>query len=94
MTFHVSSPLCRALVLVSVAPLATACVLDAIGGHHVHGLATLDGNAPLVIGHRGLPGLYPEETQPSYEGAAKAGAGRRVHGLCEHRVRSAHAVPC
>ncbi|MBA1363412.1 glycerophosphodiester phosphodiesterase, partial [Burkholderia gladioli] len=29
-------------------------------------LKTLDGNAPLVIGHRGLPGLYPEETQVSY----------------------------
>ncbi|MDP9126605.1 MAG: glycerophosphodiester phosphodiesterase, partial [Pseudomonadota bacterium] len=29
---------------------------------------------PLVIGHRGLPGLYPEETLPAYEGAADAGA--------------------
>jgi glycerophosphoryl diester phosphodiesterase len=37
-------------------------------------LSTLDGNPPLVIGHRGLPGLYPEETQISYEGAADAGA--------------------
>ena len=37
-------------------------------------LLTLDGTAPLVIGHRGLPGLYPEETWPSYEGAADAGA--------------------
>jgi glycerophosphoryl diester phosphodiesterase len=37
-------------------------------------LATLDGNAPLVIGHRGLPGLYPEETLLSYEAAADAGA--------------------
>src|SRR5689334_947055 len=37
-------------------------------------LSTLDGNPPLVIGHRGLPGLYPEETQVSYEGAADAGA--------------------
>lgn len=37
-------------------------------------LKTLDGNPPLVIGHRGLPGLYPEETQVSYEGAADAGA--------------------
>ncbi|MDB5849919.1 MAG: glpQ [Rhodoferax sp.] len=35
---------------------------------------TLDGKAPLVIGHRGLPGLYPEETRASYEGAADAGA--------------------
>ncbi|WP_134169914.1 glycerophosphodiester phosphodiesterase family protein [Paraburkholderia caballeronis] len=37
-------------------------------------LKTLDGNPPLVIGHRGLPGLYPEETQVSYEAAADAGA--------------------
>ena len=37
-------------------------------------LPTLDGTVALVIGHRGLPGLFPEETQPSYEGAADAGA--------------------
>ena len=37
-------------------------------------LPTLDGSVSLVIGHRGLPGLYPEETQPAYVGAADAGA--------------------
>jgi glycerophosphoryl diester phosphodiesterase len=37
-------------------------------------LLTLDGAIPLVIGHRGLPGLYPEETRPAYDGAADAGA--------------------
>jgi glycerophosphoryl diester phosphodiesterase len=37
-------------------------------------LPTLNGELPLIIGHRGLPGLFPEETQPSYEGAATAGA--------------------
>lgn len=37
-------------------------------------LLTLDGQSPLVIGHRGLPGLFPEETKPAYEGAADAGA--------------------
>ncbi|BBP95839.1 glycerophosphoryl diester phosphodiesterase [Burkholderia sp. SFA1] len=36
--------------------------------------STLDGRQPLVIGHRGLPGLRPEETQPSYELAADSGA--------------------
>ena len=35
--------------------------------------ATLDGQAPLVIGHRGLPGLVPEETLPSYDMAAALG---------------------
>lgn len=43
-------------------------------GGSLFGFNTLDGNQPLVIGHRGLPGLYPEETQPAYEGAADAGA--------------------
>jgi glycerophosphoryl diester phosphodiesterase len=36
--------------------------------------ATLNGEQPLVIGHRGLPGLFPEETIVAYEGAADAGA--------------------
>src|SRR6185295_14747132 len=35
---------------------------------------TLDGQAPLVIGHRGLPGLVPEETLASYDMAAALGA--------------------
>jgi glycerophosphoryl diester phosphodiesterase len=37
-------------------------------------IKTLDGAVPLIIGHRGLPGLYPEETSISYEAAAEAGA--------------------
>src|SRR5246500_2317916 len=36
-------------------------------------LLTLDGKQPLVIGHRGLPGLMPEETEASYELAAALG---------------------
>lgn len=35
--------------------------------------STLNGQAPLVIGHRGLPGLVPEETLPSYDLAAALG---------------------
>lgn len=55
--------------------LVVALGLTACGGDDDPApLATLDGNAPLVLGHRGLPGLYPEETQPSYEAAADAGA--------------------
>jgi glycerophosphoryl diester phosphodiesterase len=34
---------------------------------------TLDGKPPLVIGHRGVPGLMPEETEASYELAAALG---------------------
>ena len=42
---------------------------------------TLDGAQPLIIAHRGLSGLFPEETQPSYQHAADAGAaGLFVHG--------------
>ncbi|AVQ80942.1 glycerophosphodiester phosphodiesterase family protein [Variovorax sp. PMC12] len=37
-------------------------------------LGTLDGSVPLVIAHRGLPGLFPEETKTAYEAAADAGA--------------------
>ncbi len=57
------------LALVSTAVL-TACG----GGDGAVPLATLDGRAPLVIGHRGLPGLYPEETRTAYEAAADVGA--------------------
>ena len=35
---------------------------------------TLDGKPPLVIAHRGVSGLMPEETQPAYELAADLGA--------------------
>lgn len=52
----------------------STALLAACGGNSQQDLATLDGAMPMVIGHRGLPGLYPEETQPSYEGAADAGA--------------------
>ena len=37
-------------------------------------LPTLDGQPPLIIGHRGLPGFFPEETLPSYDMATALGA--------------------
>ena len=56
-------------------PLAAALALTACGGGNgLAPLQTLDGAVPLIIGHRGLPGLYPEETLPSYEGAVDSGA--------------------
>ncbi|CAN5897842.1 hypothetical protein BH11PSE8_BH11PSE8_12810 [soil metagenome] len=58
-----------ALALICAAGLA-ACG----GGDGGGSFKTLDGAQPLVIGHRGLPGLYPEETQPAYQGAVNAGA--------------------
>jgi len=61
-------PLARAPLSMLV---ASALSLAACGGNSdPAALPTLDGSVPLVIGHRGLPGLYPEETLPSYEGAA------------------------
>jgi glycerophosphoryl diester phosphodiesterase len=37
------------------------------------GMKTLDGNPPLIIGHRGLPGVYPEEVMAGYRAAIAAG---------------------
>lgn len=36
-------------------------------------MKTLNGNPPLIIGHRGLPGLYPEEVIAGYRAAIAAG---------------------
>ncbi|KQM78186.1 glycerophosphodiester phosphodiesterase family protein [Xylophilus sp. Leaf220] len=65
------TPPLRLLVSAAAAGLlATACG----GGDGGSTLPTLDGAMPLVIGHRGLPGLFPEETRLAYEAAADAGA--------------------
>ncbi|ADG99312.1 glycerophosphoryl diester phosphodiesterase [Segniliparus rotundus DSM 44985] len=58
-------------LLVSVAAMS-ACGGPAAG--QPKPFATLDGSKPLVIAHRGLPGLRPEETRPAYELAADLGA--------------------
>lgn len=60
----VSLQIGMAMTVMMIASLAVAA----------SGVPTLDGKAPLVIGHRGLPGLYPESTRPAYEAAADAGA--------------------
>ena len=67
------SSLARAVCCAALPALTSSCVLDALHDKH-HAWKTLDGDIPLVIAHRGLPGLYPEETQPAYEAAAQAGA--------------------
>lgn len=67
----------RTCELAATALVAVTCVLSACS-HDDKGdsvpFKTLDGKPPQVIGHRGLPGLFPEETQPSYEHAADLGA--------------------
>lgn len=45
----------------------------AAAGAAAEPLPTLDGKPPLIIGHRGLPGLYPEEVIAGYEAALAAG---------------------
>lgn len=69
-------PFARSRLPVSLAVLALAASLAGCGGSgdDEQDLNTLNGQAPLILGHRGLPGLYPEETLPSYEGAVDAGA--------------------
>ena len=57
--------------------VAVAASLSACGGGNDNAAAplpTLDGSVAAVIAHRGLPGLYPEETRPAYLAAADAGA--------------------
>ncbi|MDB5861800.1 MAG: glpQ [Ramlibacter sp.] len=62
----------RLLAPVTLGVLAS---LSACGGSGAPPpLPTLNGAVALAIGHRGLPGLYPEETQLAYEAAADAGA--------------------
>jgi glycerophosphoryl diester phosphodiesterase len=69
-------PLARLLsAAFGVAALVSACALDdRRAAAPSPRNATLTGDPPLIIGHRGFPGLYPEETLPSYEAAVDAGA--------------------
>jgi glycerophosphoryl diester phosphodiesterase len=62
--------LALALAGIGTAPAAGGWSIDDLHGP----LSTLDGKPPLIIGHRGLPGYFPEETRPSYWAAAVAGA--------------------
>jgi glycerophosphoryl diester phosphodiesterase len=52
---------------------AAALMLSACAGQPSITMKTLDGNPPLIIGHRGLPGLYPEEVIAGYRAAIAAG---------------------
>ncbi len=60
------------------AALALACsaalVLAACGGDNDTDYKTLDGKAPLVIGHRGASGFLPEHTLEGYKLAIEQGA--------------------
>jgi glycerophosphoryl diester phosphodiesterase len=51
-----------------------ALLLQACGGDDEPKFATLDGRAPLVIGHRGASGERPEHTLEAYKLAVDQGA--------------------
>ncbi|MGJ4854957.1 glycerophosphodiester phosphodiesterase family protein [Labrys sp. La1] len=58
---------------VGMAPSSAVLAQTASAPTGAKSFLTLDGKPPLVIGHRGLPGLAPEETEASYDLAAALG---------------------
>ncbi|MGH8444072.1 MAG: glycerophosphodiester phosphodiesterase family protein [Solimonas sp.] len=72
MTLAARTPLLIAASLFTACATLSACNDD--NNDSSEPIPTLDGKQPLVIGHRGLPGLYPEETLPAYQNAADVGA--------------------
>ena len=62
------------LLLATVAGISLTACGGSVKPPGPRPIPTLDGSVALIIGHRGLPGLFPEETQASYVGAADAGA--------------------
>src|SRR6201997_5448618 len=69
---------CVGAMLLGVAALAflptsMLCAQTGSAPAGVKPFLTLDGKQPLVIGHRGVPGLVPEETEASYDLAAALG---------------------
>jgi glycerophosphoryl diester phosphodiesterase len=63
----------EALLDHDIARLLYKLTAPAVGSEHWR-YATLDGQAPLIIGHRGAAGLYPEHTIPGYRAAIRDGA--------------------
>ena len=53
---------------------ASVALLEACGGDSSPLFKTLTGEAPLVIGHRGASGTFPEHTLESYKAAIDQGA--------------------
>ncbi|MEO7548514.1 MAG: glycerophosphodiester phosphodiesterase [Ramlibacter sp.] len=55
-------------------PALLLAALTACGGSDSASFPTLDGNRPLVIGHRGAAGTYPDHTLEGYRRAVEMGA--------------------
>lgn len=70
-TNRLLSPLRTLAAALSVCGLLSAC---GGGSDPAPRYLTLDGKRPQVIAHRGLSGLFPEQTRMAYEKAADAGA--------------------
>ena len=68
-----AAPLASCAIVVSLAVLLIGGPASPAAAGDVKPLLTLDGRPPLVLGHRGLPGLMPEETLPAYDMAAALG---------------------
>ena len=58
--------------LIAATALVAGCASQP-GTTNYANLKTLDGKPPLIIGHRGLAGLYPEEVIAGYQAAIAAG---------------------
>jgi glycerophosphoryl diester phosphodiesterase len=72
-----SAPLSRkpaSAALTLVCATLAATFITACGGNDDTEFATLNGKAPLVIGHRGASGLLPEHTIEAYKLAIEQGA--------------------
>jgi glycerophosphoryl diester phosphodiesterase len=54
-------------------PCTAALIIAACASQPSITMKTLDGKPPLIIGHRGLPGIYPEEVIAGYRAAIAAG---------------------
>jgi glycerophosphoryl diester phosphodiesterase len=54
-------------------PCSAALIIAACASQPSITMKTLDGNRPMIVGHRGLPGLYPEEVIAGYRAAIAAG---------------------
>ena len=64
----------RSVQSVAVTAALAAALTAGCGGNDDGNFATLNGQAPLVIGHRGASGFLPEHTLESYKLAIEQGA--------------------
>lgn len=69
-----ASALARTLGVLTLTALTAATLVACMGGGDPAPLPTLDGQPPLVVGHRGAGGYLPEHTLEAYQKAIDQGA--------------------